>query len=156
MYTQARYFIRTALVHLLAAFIVGAALLINQGLALGLWIGVLLPTFYHLLMVGWVTQLICGVALWMFPVLSGEQPRGPPWMGWATYAGLNSGLLLRVVAEPIHTLAPSSWTGVLLVLSAVLQVGAIWIFVLAIWPRVKGPRVATPRTSVNHSETIRE
>lgn len=140
MYTQARYFIRTALIQLLAAFLVGAALLINQGLALGSWVGVLQPTFYHLLMVGWVTQLICGVALWMFPVLGREQPRGPPWMGWATYTGLNGGLLLRVVAEPLHTLAPARWTGALLVLSAILQVGAIWIFVLAIWPRVKGPR----------------
>jgi hypothetical protein len=147
MFIQARYFIRTALIYLLAAFVVGAALLINQGLALGSLVGVLQPTFYHLLMVGWATQLICGVALWMFPVLSREQPRGPPWMGWAAYAGLNAGLLLRAVAEPIHTLAPSGATGVLLVVSALLQAGAIWIFVLAIWPRVKGPRAATTRTS---------
>ena len=77
-------------------------------------------------------------------------------MGWATYAGLNAGLLLRVVAEPIHTLSPSGWTGAALVVSALLQVGAIWIFVLAIWPRVKGPRGATPRTPVKSMETIRE
>ena len=144
MHTQARYFIRTALAHLCAAFLVGAALLINQGLELGSWVGALMPTFYHLLMVGWMTQLICGVALWMFPVISREQPRGPAWMGWTTYAGLNGGLLLRVIAEPVHTLAPALWTGWALVLSALLQVAAIWIFVLAIWPRVKGPRVGVP------------
>jgi hypothetical protein len=145
MYLQSRFFIRTALLWLLAAGLVGGALLVNQGLALGGWVGVLQPTFYHLLMVGWVTQLICGVALWMFPVLSREQPRGPAWMGWATYAGLNLGLLLRVLAEPLHTLAPSPWTGALLVISAALQVAAIWIFVLAIWPRVKAPRGAAER-----------
>ena len=66
MYTQARYFIRTALVHLLLAFMVGGLVLIDQGLALDPRIGALLPVFYHLLMVGWATQLICGVALWMF------------------------------------------------------------------------------------------
>jgi hypothetical protein len=32
MYTQARYFIRTALVYLLAAFLVGGLVLVNQGL----------------------------------------------------------------------------------------------------------------------------
>ncbi len=70
MYTQARYFIRTALVYLLAAFVVGGLVLLNQGLAIDGRIGALLPVFYHLLMVGWVTQLICGVSLWMFPPLS--------------------------------------------------------------------------------------
>ena len=66
MHTQSRYFIRTALAYLLAAFIVGGLVLANQGLVIDGRIGLLLPVFYHLLMVGWVTQLICGMALWMF------------------------------------------------------------------------------------------
>src|SRR5580765_2992841 len=99
MHTQARYFIRTALTYLLAAFIVGGLVLANQGLAIDGRIGVLLPVFYHLLMVGWVTQLICGVALWMFPPYSREQPRGDERLGWFTYGELNGGLLLRVVFE---------------------------------------------------------
>jgi len=67
MHRQARYFIRTALVCLLAASSVGAVVLLDQGLSVDSRIAALLPVFYHLLMVGWVTQLICGVALWMFP-----------------------------------------------------------------------------------------
>ncbi|HEY3231117.1 MAG TPA: hypothetical protein VGJ87_17955 [Roseiflexaceae bacterium] len=58
MHTQARYFIRTALICLLAAFFAGALVLVNQGLALDQRIGLLLPVFYHLLMVGWATQMI--------------------------------------------------------------------------------------------------
>jgi hypothetical protein len=138
MHTQARYFIRTALICLVAAFFVGGVVLINQGLALDGRIGLLLPVFYHLLMVGWATQLICGVALWMFPPYSREQPRGDERLGWCTYALLNSGLLLRVVAEPPHTLRPAPWSGWALALSALLQMLAIWVFVAAIWPRVKG------------------
>jgi hypothetical protein len=138
MHTQARYFIRTALISLLAAFFVGGLVLINQGLALDGRIGLLLPVFYHLLMVGWATQLICGVALWMFPPFSREQPRGNERLGWSTYAMLNSGLLLRVIAEPLHTLHPTPSLGWALALSALLQVLAIWAFVAAIWPRVKG------------------
>ena len=143
MHTQARYFIRTALLFLLAAFLVGALVLVNQGLALDARIGLLLPVFYHLLMVGWVTQLICGVALWMFPPQSREQPRGDQRLGWFTYAALNSGLLLRAIFEPLHVLSPTLWSGWALALSALLQVLAIWAFVAAIWPRVKGrPRPA--------------
>jgi hypothetical protein len=138
MYTQARYFIRTALAFLLTAFLVGGLVLVNQGLGLDPRIGALLPVFYHLLMVGWATQLICGVALWMFPPYSRERPRGDERLGWVTYAGLNSGLLLRVVAEPLHSWSPAPWNGWALALSSLLQVVAIWAFVIAIWPRVKG------------------
>ena len=138
MHTQARFFIRTALVCLLAAFAVGSLVLVNQGLALDGRIGVLLPVFYHLLMVGWSTQLICGVALWMFPPLSREQPRGDERLGWLTYGALNAGLLLRVICEPLNAWSPAAWLAWALVLSALLQVLAIWAFVFAIWPRVKG------------------
>jgi hypothetical protein len=137
MYTQARFFIRTALVHLLAAFVVGAALLVDQGLGLGGQTGALLPVFYHLLMVGWVTQLICGVALWMFPPLSREQPHGDERLGWWTYAALNVGLVLRAIGEPLYAWLSRPWLGWALALAAVLQMLAIWAFVLAIWPRVK-------------------
>jgi hypothetical protein len=143
MYTQARYFIRTALIHLLLAFMVGGLVLIDQGLALDPRIGALLPVFYHLLMVGWATQLICGVALWMFPPRSREQPRGDERLGWCTYVALNVGLVLRVICEPLNSWSPAPWLGWGLALSALLQMLAIWIFVLAIWPRVKGR--PTPR-----------
>ncbi len=136
MHTQARFFIRTALAYLLAAFAVGGLVLVNQGLALDGRIGALLPVFYHLLMVGWVTQLICGMALWMFPPLSREQPRGDERLGWFTYGALNAGLLLRAIFEPLHAWLPPGF-GWPLVLSAVLQVLAIWAFVIGIWPRVK-------------------
>ena|SRR5215813_10095232 len=138
MHTQARYFIRTALIFLLVAFLVGGLVLVNQGLALDSRLGLLLPVFYHLLMVGWATQLICGVALWMFPPYSREQPRGDERLGWITYAALNGGLLLRSVFEPLHAWSRAAWMGWALALSALLQVLAIWVFVAAIWPRVKG------------------
>lgn len=144
MYPQARLFIRTALVYLLLAFIVGGLVLINQGLDLNPRIGSLQPVFYHLLMVGWATQLICGVALWMFPSLSREQPHGDERLGWLTYGALNSGLLLRTVAEPLYAWTAAGWLGWLLALSALLQVIAIWAFIAAIWPRVKVR--STPKT----------
>ncbi len=138
MYLQARVFIKTALAYLLVAFLVGGVVLANQGLHLNDRIGALLPVFYHLLTVGWLTQLIIGVALWMFPPRSREQPRGDERFAWFGYAALNAGLLLRVVAEPLY--AWTSAAGWLLAVSAFLQTLAIWTFVAALWPRVKGKR----------------
>lgn len=37
---------------------------------------VLRPLAWHLLAVGWATQLIFGVAFWMFPHMPGGPPRG--------------------------------------------------------------------------------
>jgi hypothetical protein len=136
MHTQSRYYIRTALIYLMAAFLVGGLVLINQGVPMHPRIGTLLPVFYHLLTVGWLTQLICGVALWMFPVESRTRSENSTRSGWVAYGALNGGLLLRVVFEPLHTWT-NTW-GWMLVLSAVLQVAAIWLFVLIIWPRVRG------------------
>ena len=71
----------------------------------------LVPVYFHLLMVGWVTQLIFGVAFWMFPRYSKEKPRGREGLAWAMYASLNAGLLLRGLAEPMHSGAPSAFLG---------------------------------------------
>jgi hypothetical protein len=93
------------------------------------------PTYLHLLVLGWLTQLIFGVARWMFPRdRSTTTPSGER-LGWATYISLNAGLVLRSIAEP----GPASrWRSGLLLLSALLQVAAGWLFVLTTWPRVRG------------------
>ncbi len=137
MYPQARVFIRTALGWLVVAALVGALLLINQGVVVNPYLATLQPVFYHLLMVGWATQLICGVALWMFPAYTREQPHGDERLGWLVYGGLNAGLALRMVAEPLLAILALPWLGWLLALSALLQAAAIWVFVWLIWPRVK-------------------
>lgn len=143
MYLQARVFVKTALVQLVAAVLLGALLLLNQGLRLHQGLGALLPVYYHLLMLGWATQLIAGVALWMFPPLSRERPRGDERLAWFAYGALNGGLALRAVVEPLHTLQARPWTGWGLALAALLQVLAVWAIVLALWPRVKGRAAPT-------------
>lgn len=138
MYRQARIYIRTALIYLLLASTVGALLLLNQGLALDGRIGALQPVFYHLLMVGWATQLIGGVALWMFPPYTRAQPRGNETLGWLAYVALNIGLICRVAGEPLLAWGVRDWAALLLAASAILQVAAVWLLVFQLWPRVKG------------------
>lgn len=127
----ARWFIKTALIYF------GAALFVGLMLASGIPIPGLMPVYFHLLMVGWVTQLIFGVAYWMFPKASQAQPRGNENLAWAIYFLINVGLGLRAVGEPLNARYPGAGWGWLLVGSAFLQwLGGI-AFVITTWPRVK-------------------
>jgi heme/copper-type cytochrome/quinol oxidase subunit 1 len=129
-----QWFIRTAMMYLVAALVLGAVMQTPFAARLPLF-RALWPTYVHLLVVGWLTQLIFGVAYWMFPRYSAEQPRGSERLGWITFALLNLGLVLRVIAEPWHALAGRG--AVLLVSSALLQLLAGWTFVVNTWPRIR-------------------
>ncbi len=132
-----RLFIKSALLYFVAALIAALTLALNPLLVLPRFVTALGPVYFHLLMVGWVTQLIMGVAYWMFPKFTREKPRGHTWLIWATFLLLNSGLLLRVVAEPMRVLQTAAWWGWLLALSALLQWLAGLAFVANSWPRIK-------------------
>ena len=134
MPTLTRWFIKSAILYLVAALALSVAM--QSPLADHFSIlRVIWPTYLHLLVVGWLTQLIFGVAFWLFPKYSPASHRGSDRLGWICFALLNIGLLLRVVAEPLQGLG---WqAGPLLVGSAVAQLLAGWIFVVNTWPRVK-------------------
>lgn len=123
-----RWFIRAGLLYLLAALVLRVGLAHDPaGLPAGLQ-----PATFHLFVVGWITQLIFGVAHWMFPRASRDRPRGAESLGWAAFALLNAGLLLRLMSEPA-LLLPGGW----LALSGGLQLAGALCWVLLIWPRVK-------------------
>ncbi|MFQ6674391.1 MAG: hypothetical protein ACE5GH_06365 [Fidelibacterota bacterium] len=133
-----RWFIKLGLVYLVVSMATGVLLASQSFLNLTTSVLALVHVFLHLFMVGWVTQLIFGVAYWMFPGLTRENPRGSQFLGWISLVALNGGLVLRAVAEPLHDLGfPGPWDG-LMVLSAFSQWLAALAFVLNTWPRVKG------------------
>jgi hypothetical protein len=100
-------------------------------------LAVLWPTYLHVFLVGWLTQLIFGVAFWLFPRYSAERPRGNERLGWWSFALLNFGLVLRVIGEPWRTLTGSGVAGALLVGSAFAQWLAGWAFAVNTWPRLR-------------------
>ncbi len=130
-----RWYIKTALVFFIAGLVVGV--LLATGGPLANITGGLTPVYYHLLLVGWVTQLILGVAIWMFPKFSQAQPRGNEKLAWATYILLNLGLLLRAVGEPLDSLYAGAGWGTLLLASAVLQWLGGTLVLGNLWRRVK-------------------
>jgi len=133
-----RWFVKTALVYLVVALLGGAVLASGPFLHLPAAILVAAPAQIHLFVVGWLTQLIFGIAYWMFPSHSRELPRGRNDIAIAVYVLLNAGLVLRAVVEPWQTVDPRPILGALLVASAVAQWLAGVGFVIHAWPRVRG------------------
>ncbi|MGE0439939.1 MAG: hypothetical protein AB7L66_03945 [Gemmatimonadales bacterium] len=128
MPTLSRWHVRTAMLALLA----GMVLAVVRSLA---GAGMLDPLVIHLITVGWLTQMVFGVAFWLFPRFSADRPRGREWLGWVGYAALNAGIVCRAIGEPAAATgrpAPA-W----LIASAVLQVVAVAAFVVNTWPRVE-------------------
>lgn len=136
MPTLTRWFIKSAVAYLIAALLLALVLALNAVVTLPRFVSLLTPAYFHLFLVGWVTQMIFGVIYWMFPIITRAQPRGSAPLGWASYILLNVGLLLRVVGEPLVFGRPS--VGWLLVVAALLQWLAAVFFVFIAWPRVKG------------------
>jgi hypothetical protein len=131
-----RWLIKTSFIFLVLALITGLLLILQSTFEWPIPSG-LFPVYIHLFVLGWLTELIFGVVYWMFPKYSNEKPRGSEVLGWWTYALLNLGLLLRVVAEPIQSTQPNPLSGWGLVAAALLQFFAGLAFVINSWGRVK-------------------
>jgi len=125
-----RWYIKLALLYFIAAMVVGILQTTVPLPSVG-------PAYVHMLVVGWVTQMIFGVAYWMFPKFSPEMPRGDNAIAVATFVLLNIGLLLRVIVEPLRAARPDVAPGWLLVVAGVTQALAGIGFALNTWPRVK-------------------
>jgi hypothetical protein len=139
--------VRVSLLWLLAGFVVGGAMLVDQQLP-GHWRLWMAPTHGHMLFVGWFLQFALGIAYWLLPrKRTRERPQGYD-LRFAKFAvaALNAGLLCRVAAEPLQrTGHDSNAVQTLLGLSALLQIAAALIFVVQIWPRLaaRPPKLPT-------------
>lgn len=149
-----RLFIKTSLLCFALGVVLGGVALIHLALA-----GRALPypvtvAHLHLLLVGWFTNLIFGVAYWLFPRLKGS--RTPERAALWTYGLLNGGLALRMLGEPLHTLEPAPWLAGALALSGLLQIAGALLFVGQIWRRVTGSRTGLVRERNLANEPARE
>jgi len=125
------WLIRTALVHLLAGFTLGALLLANKGVPFYPMVWRLLPIHIELLLLGWTLQLALGVAFWILPRFGNERPRAD--LAWVAYFLLNLGIGLVAANVFLVTVPALTFWG------RVLEVGAAVAFALHAWPRVKPP-----------------
>ncbi len=130
-----RLFLKTGLVYFLGSLIIGILL---QFPSIG--IPNLVPLFWHMLMLGWITQIIFGISVWMFPGRKKVESFINQRWSWLTYGFLNTGLILRIVSEPLIVTSGSAVWKMLIIISAVTQFLAVVFYVVEIWPRVLSPK----------------
>ena len=134
MPTLTRWFLRAAMVHLVAALGLGLVLALPS---LAAQAGAWRPVYIHLLVVGWATQMIFGVAYWMFPRIEPLDLTAVPWVGWTCFWTLNAGLVLRAACEPVIAVRTAPLAAAGTTVAAALQLIAVATFVRLSWSRVK-------------------
>lgn len=132
-----RWTIRAAMIYLIVGLAAGVLYWANVQWGIAPIFNTFSPTYLHMLVIGWLTQLIFGVIYWMFPIIRKDNMRGDPRVAWAGFALLNTGLILRILCEPWRGLDPNDVNGIGLVISAALQVIAAYLFIIVCWPRVR-------------------
>jgi hypothetical protein len=122
-------------VSLLAGFTLGAALLAHRGV--GTADGALLwrwrPAHVELLLVGWMVQLVMGVALWIFPRFGVHRSRWALPAAWLAFGSLNAGVLLAATGPALGGYGGAA----LLAAGRAAEITAALAFAAALWPRVR-------------------
>lgn len=98
----------------------------------------LLPVYWHMIVIGWITQIIMGVSIWMFPRKQRGKRKEETIAANAAFWCLNAGLIVRFLAEPfVPFFVNETWIVVVIIVSSVLQMTAIGFYIAEIWPRVR-------------------
>ena len=124
------WLVRASLIHMGVGFLFGALILHHKAVPIAIWSWRLLNPHIELMIFGWTIQFVMGIAFWILPRFSGDQRYGKVYLGWWSFRLLNLGILLTAVA----TWLASDWVSLVGRLSTL---GAVFLFVLLIWPRVK-------------------
>ncbi|MCW7505344.1 hypothetical protein [Leptospira paudalimensis] len=126
-----RYFIKSGMLYLFFGVLVYS---LNEFPGLNFKVP-LLPVYWHMIAIGWITQIIMGVSLWMFPKGKISISKNGSILSWISYVSLNLGLVFRFSSEPfLHV--DREMVKIPFLLSIFLQVLGILCFILEIWPRL--------------------
>jgi hypothetical protein len=150
MPTTSRVTIRVSVIYLCLGAALGTLLLVNRWILLGPAVSVLRVSHISILVIGWLTQLILGVAWWLLPPLGirsrtgdglprrGQAQRGSEPLFWATVLCLNIGVLMRAVFQPLFLLTQVNALGRIADLADLFLLAAAVTFVVNLWARVRG------------------
>lgn len=135
MPTTIQWYVRTALLYLLASAALGVLYQVDLWLGWFGWSRYVVTVHAHLALMGGVVQMIMGVALWMFPLTVPLEARlqFKERLAWTTYLLFNGGLLGRFVVESTFRSDGGDLYGALTVFTGVLQFSAMIVFVLHLW-----------------------
>ncbi len=142
-----RVMIRTALLQLALGSTVGGLLLAEKGLRIAPWLWTLRPGHIQILLIGWIVQLACGVAIWILPRFDSAGSRGNLGLAWLCYGTLNAGVAFASLHLPLATLLGYGQLDWMPLLAGLLYAVAVVAAVAQLWRRVL-PFRTLPRPGV--------
>lgn len=123
-----------SLVYLALGFTLGAVLLFNKGIPLASGVARLLPAHIEFLLVGWVIQLVVGVATWIFPRFGVPRSAHDSEVAtWLPFVLVNGGVWLVVAAAVL----PEGSGDVRPLIGRLAEATGAVVFALNIWPRLR-------------------
>lgn len=122
--------IRAALLYLVIGGSVGGILLVSKAFGVWPWIWYWRTAHIHAMLVGWLLNLIFGVAFWILPRLDANGWRGSPWLVWSASALLHIALAVLVWAS----IWP--WSAAIFIASG-LECAAAIAMAWHCWPRLQ-------------------
>lgn len=128
------WLVRASLIHMGLGFLFGALILYQKGVPVYPQFWLLLNPHIEMMIFGWTMQFVMGIAFWILPRFSGEGRYGRVSLGWWSFALLNAGIaatsagrwfLLEPLTEPLAAAG------------RLLTLGAVVLFGMMVWPRIK-------------------
>ena len=137
------WMIKTALVWLGIGTTIGSLMLLQKGWPVMPIIWVLRLSHIHVLLVGWLLQIVFGVAYWMLPRFNAAGDRGNEQAMWLGYGAINSAVVC-VLLHDLLLMVQIDWSSGLLSLAGTGYTVAALVFFWNAWKRVL-PFRTTPR-----------
>ncbi|MEO0145021.1 MAG: hypothetical protein ABIL49_07050 [candidate division WOR-3 bacterium] len=137
-----RLMLKTSLIYLVIGIIIGFLMFLSYQIKELSWIYSLRVVHTHLILVGFVIQMIMGVALWMFPQKPTKQTDIEKRFtsekeGLILYFIFNIGIILRSLFEPFSKF--NLFAFYIALFGIILQIIGIFYFLMLIYPRIRKP-----------------
>lgn len=134
------WLVRASLLHLAVGAILGALYLIWKATLWPQFIATHLGVHQELMLIGFLVQLVIGVAWWILPrPEQGELNNGGAWL---CFVLINAGVLLAAAGTS------PSWPPLLILAGRICESGAVALFAVLAWNRQRPYRPAARRVLV--------
>jgi len=132
-----RLLVKTSIFYLIIGVLLGVFIQLGYRYSALKWALLFRTTHVHLLLIGFVLQMIMGIAVWMFPRRKEPPYWTPELQGTVLYVILNLGIITRTVGEPFRN--RWGWAYWLWTIGSITQLIAIFYFITLVYPRIRKP-----------------
>lgn len=137
MFSTVRYFIKTAVIFLIAGVLSGIYISVAKNILYIPFGPDLISAHAHIILVGSVMMMIMGVALWFFPRPEKSDKKYNPSLILITYWLITISTALRFVFQSAAGFVYLAWINVMITITSIFQVAAIILFFFSIWGRIR-------------------